>query len=107
MTEQYQRSNINEEDADQAIRSLTSGDSGAVLEPGTTYFVDTTGGATALILPASEEGGELRLKNVGTNQLTVQAQGADTIDGAATTILANIYDAVTLVSDEGNLWGIW
>lgn len=107
MTEQYQQPDINTPDPDDTIRFLTDSDEGAVLDVDTTYFVDTTASAINLTLPPSSEGGELRVKNTGVNQLTLTRGDADTIDGATSFVLLNIYDSATLVADGQGLWGIW
>ena len=107
MTEQYQRKDINDPDSDDAIQTLSDSDEGATLDVDTTYFVDTTGSAVNLVLPPSEDGGELRVKNTGVNQLTLTRGGTDTIDGANTFVLLNIYDSATLIADGQGTWGIW
>jgi len=107
MTEQYQRRNINDEDPEASIRNLTSADDGATLEPNATYFIDTTDAAATFNLPPAADGGSILVKNTGGNQLTISRSGGDTIDGAETAILSNIFDAAEFVSNGQSFWGIW
>lgn len=65
---------------------------------------DTTGGAftLALFTAVGNAGKELILKNLGTSNLTIDANGSETIDGALTKVLTNKYAAVNLISDNAN-----
>lgn len=107
MTEQYQRKDINDPDSDDAIQRLSDSDEGATLDVDTTYFVDTTDAVVSLVLLPAADGGELRVKNTGVNQLTLTRSGTDTIDGSSTFVLLNIYDSATLIADGQGTWGIW
>lgn len=107
MTEQYQQPDINTPDPDDDIRHLSDSDEGSTLEVDTTYFVDTSANPVSVMLPSSEAGGELRVKNTGGNSLTLTITGTDKIDGAGSFVLLNIYDSATLVSDGQGTWGIW
>ena len=71
-----------------------------------TVVADTTAGNLTFTLPSSSfvsDGRTYRLKNIGTNTLTVQAAGSDKIDGAASITLTN-YAAVDLVKQSTNWW---
>lgn len=106
MTEQYSRGTINEPGAPM-IATFSFADSGETLQTRHTYFVDTAGGATTLNLPIAAGGGEIRVKNMGGNPLTLSRTGTDLIDGATTFILAGLFDSATFVSNEDEAWGIW
>ena len=90
-----------------SIASLDSSNDGMTLSPGTTYFVDTSGGDVSLNMPAAEDGGEIRVKNTGGNVVTLSATGSDSIDGGGTYELVNLNDAVVVISNNQSLWGIW
>ena len=59
-------------------------------------------GTFTVDLPAVSKtsGKQLEIKNIGTGVITVDASGAETIDGAATVVLSTRYDSVTLVSNS-------
>lgn len=46
----------------------------------------------------------LNIKNVGTGTITVDGDGAETIDGAATAILSSQYDAITIQCNGVTWW---
>ena len=83
---------------------------------GTQQFVliDPSGGDVTVNMPdaATYPGREIKLKlteNSNANTVTLQCQGADTIDGAAsnTTALDTQYEAISVVSDGGTNWFIF
>jgi hypothetical protein len=71
-------------------------------------FVDATAGAVTLTLPVASDndGMTVLVKKIdaSVNAVTIAAQGADTIDGAATQALAAQYDALTLFCDGSGWW---
>lgn len=73
------------------------------------YFVrgDTTSGAFTLTLPTAVGilGKEYIIKNIGVNNLTIDGNSSETIDGALTKVLSNKYASVNIISDGSN-WGI-
>ncbi len=75
------------------------------VEFGTIYAVDTTSGALTADLPnleGQEKSKWVTFKNTGVNNLTLTPLGVETIDGAATLVLAaNEY--ATLVSNK-TIW---
>ncbi len=52
-----------------------------------------------LIAAASATGQILNIKNVGTGTITIDGNGAETIDGATTQVIATQYDCITIQSD--------
>lgn len=66
--------------------------------------VDTTSGAANvnLFTAIGNNSKELIIKNMGTNNLTIDANGTETIDGSLTKILTNKYSAVNIFSDGAN-----
>jgi hypothetical protein len=48
----------------------------------------------------------LQIKNVGTGVITIDANGADTIDGALTIVLDQQYASVTLLCALAGIWYI-
>lgn len=73
-------------------------------------LADATGGAITVNLPpaANATNRVLRVKKIDAsgNAVTVDGDGAETIDGAATQALAAQYDALTIFSD-GTSWHIF
>lgn len=71
-------------------------------------LVDATTGAVTVTLPATQdmEGRTVTVKKLdAVNNVTVDGAGAETIDGAATVVLATQYDVCVLLSD-GAAWHI-
>lgn len=70
---------------------------------------DTVGGVVTVNLPAAAtagDGAELSIKKLGTTgNVTIDGDGAETIDGAATLVLTTQYECKTIVSD-GSDWYI-
>ena len=73
---------------------------------GGVYLIDTSAAAVTINLPTAARlaGRYVRFKNInlGVNNLTVAANGAETIDGAATAILAP--NAFTTIMSDGTNW---
>ena len=68
-------------------------------------FADTDGGAFTATLPAGVEGQEFHIKNTGSNALTIDGNGTETIDDELTqTIYTN--DAVHLIYNTTEKWRI-
>ena len=68
-------------------------------------LADTTSGAlTVTLQPASGlDGRTIFIKKIaGINNITIDGNAAETIDGAATNILATLWTSVTLVCDGSN-----
>lgn len=66
---------------------------------------DTAGGAVTLTLPAASTATNVVfwIKKIGsTGNVTVDAVGSQTIDGALTAVLTAQYEAITVVSDGGS-----
>lgn len=70
----------------------------------------TTGAVTSLTIPTAQIAGsrEFTIKdgggNAGANSITIDTEGSETINGAATFVLNTNYEAVTLYSHDGNLY---
>lgn len=63
-------------------------------------------GTTIITLPSGHSAGDMIIiKNTGTNTVTIDGDGAETIDGSATHSLSYQYQSVNLVSDGSN-WHI-
>ena len=74
----------------------------------TVYMGDTTSGALQLTLAAASglQGGTLKIKNLGGNNLTIVADGTDTIESLSQIVLESQGAAVQLFSD-GSDWYIF
>lgn len=72
----------------------------------------TTGAVTSLTLPSAQtvNGRTIIIKDAGgnaaTNNITVDTEGAETIDGAATAVINGNYDSISIYSDGSN-WFIY
>jgi hypothetical protein len=68
------------------------------------YVIDCTSGTFTVTLPASSgrTGRILIIKNSGAGTITVDGNGAETIDGAATVTLAVQYGTIQIMSDGTN-----
>lgn len=80
----------------------------AASEDGILVDDDTAGGAVTITLPlsASSDGVKYHIKKLGTTgNVTIDANGAETIDGATTKVLSAQYASVTIVCD-GTSWHI-
>lgn len=73
----------------------------------TLVVVDTTGGSVTLTLPTalSAEGHRLDIKKIASaHTLTVDASGAETIDGAATLSWTTLHQSYGVISDGTQWW---
>lgn len=73
-----------------------------------TILVDATGGAKTINLPAAASH-TYRIYNIkkidaSGNAVTIDGAGAETIDGAATQVIAAQYDSYTIQSDGTEWW---
>ena len=84
------------------IKAITS-TGGALTLDETNHIVNVTANTFTINLPTAGIGAgrEYVIKNSGTGLITVDADGAETIDGAATQTL-NQYESITIVSDGTN-----
>jgi len=78
------------------------------VKPNNLYLVDTSGGAVTLTLPPSADVGDgerIEFKNVGTNDLVIDAYSSQKIENSATSFLtlSNYGEAVTLVKWGGSI----
>jgi hypothetical protein len=80
---------------------------GAYTATNADYVIDCTSGTFTVTLPASSgrTGRILIIKNSGAGTITVDGNGAETIDGAATYSLAVQYATIQIISDGTN-WKI-
>jgi len=69
-------------------------------------LVDASGASITVNLPAAAGGGRfvVKKKDSSAYTVTIDADGAETIDGALTQVLAFQYDSLTLVSDGSDWW---
>ena len=85
-------------------------DASAAIKPEHSFVkVDTTGGSVTVTLPAARlcKGREYKFKKlVAANTMTLDADGSETIDGAATVSTSTQYGNYTLVSDGSN-WHVF
>ena len=95
--------------ADVTVTELTSADSPyTVLATDEVLDCDCSGGAITLNLPASLAGHRYSAKKIDSsgNLLTLDPNGAETIDGSSTLIMSVQYDAATLVGIDSD-WKIY
>ena len=91
--------------------AITSASSPVTAAVSTHYGADSSGGAITFNLPALSGlsgGEEIRIKlNTAGNNLTLTANGADTIEGSGSTYVMSIAkEAVTCVASSGTNWEI-
>lgn len=89
--------------ADVFSTNSTSGT--ASLTANETYIVNTSGGTATLTLPAPSADVFVRVKDSGsaeTNNITINPNGAETIDGASSLVIDSNYGSAVLVSDGTN-----
>lgn len=90
-----------------AVRTVTA--TGALLAADYLVLADASAGAVTLTLPAValSEGALIVVKktDASANAVTIDGNGAETIDGAATQAVASQYDALTVACD-GSAWWI-
>lgn len=70
-----------------------------------TTVVDTSGGAATITLPAPASTDFVRIKDNGNaeaNNITINPNAAETIDGAASNVISSNYGSITLASDGTN-----
>tara|TARA_Y100000296_G_scaffold32758_1_gene37929 strand:+ start:720 stop:1154 length:435 start_codon:yes stop_codon:yes gene_type:complete len=76
-----------------------------ILANGTlTINLYTASGGTDGTGNIANEGRRIVVKNIGTNTVTVDPSGSETIDGASTKDLTAQYESLQLVSDGANWW---
>ena len=77
------------------------------LTSGTTYLVDTSGGVATLTMPTAVNNGFVFIKdsagNSVANNITINRNTADVIDGATSVVINSDYGSLYLVSD-GTDW---
>ena len=74
------------------------------------YGVNTTSGNVVVTLPAvsSNTSGVIRFKiKSGTNSLTLNPNGSDTIDDLSSVTLTDLYQSISLISDGSSNWEIF
>jgi len=79
---------------------------------GTLFVVDTTGGAVVVNLPDIDTVGEAFRCGVlkddgGSNTITVNGDGTDTLNGSATYVIANAREMANFVADERGATDNW
>jgi hypothetical protein len=98
--------NVNALQAPFARRTLTA--PGAAVAADYLLLADATAGAVSVGLPAAAaaDGAVIVVKKIdaSANAVTLDADGAETIDGVATQTLTAQYDAVTVVCDGVAWW---
>lgn len=89
--------------------SVQTGNFNAVA--GICYEVDTTGGSRVVTLPTAfnVRGSCITIKNIGagSNTVTINADGSDLIDGAASYVITALRGSVTIISSGGTPVGRW
>lgn len=76
---------------------------------GSTYLVDTSGGAVSVTLPAPAANIFVIVKDIGsaeTNNITVLPNAAETIDGASSDVIDSDFGSATYVSDGSDWWRV-
>lgn len=93
-----------------ATENKTFGDSPYTPGPRELILYDCSGGASTVDLPtaASFPGTALIIKKVDSsiNELTINSNGADTIDGESSKVLYSQYQTLILTSDGGTEWSV-
>ena len=81
--------------------SHTAGDANIILVDD-----DTAGSAVTVTLLAAASGNQIyQIKKLGTTaSVTVDGNGAETIDGAANAVISTQYESITVVSDGTQWW---
>jgi hypothetical protein len=77
-------------------------DSGYVANDGESVIVDATGGVTTIALPAANLSANFSIrikKKDSVNNVIVDPNGSDTVDGAATYTLTSLYESVQVQCD--------
>lgn len=71
-------------------------------------IVDASGGNITITLPEAStcQGYEFTIKKIDSsvNTVTIDGDGAETIDDDTTQIISNQYDAITVTSDNSEWW---
>ena len=106
--EQEDRKNLKRDDvAGRTSRTVVTYTSGQTIGQGQDVVLCDTdsGGFTLTLMPAAERFKVLSIKNIGTsgNDLTIDANASETIDGGATLVLSDL-DAARLQSDGAGWW---
>jgi hypothetical protein len=90
--------------------AIDSGDTPYAIAAGQHVDADAASGAITVNLPDAATAGsgalvQVRRINSGANAVTLDGDGADTINGAATLALNSQWDCYTLMSDGVSAWG--
>jgi hypothetical protein len=87
------------------IFNMSTGSGAFSASADTTYVVDTSGGVATVTLPAPTADRFVRIKDNGNavaNNITVNPNAAETLDGASSYVISSDYGAATFVADGTN-----
>jgi hypothetical protein len=91
------------------IKSVSASATVVLTYPRTLYKVTTSGGNVTMTLPPARTAVGMRVefkKMSAANTLTIDADGAETIDGSLTVALTTQYTGRSMVSDGTSDWSI-
>lgn len=94
-------------ESDGAVKTVTTTYTASALDE--LVLADASGGAFTVTLPRAEDGTKrLTIKRIssGVNAVTIEPQGSDTIEGAASVTLATQWGSRTLQSNGSDAWVI-
>ena len=111
-----QKASINERELDSRLQTIDSPEFKRLSAAYTLTLADrdfvwlceTGAGAYSVTLPPAPlaSGVSYTIKRIGTNTITLDGDGAETVDGSATLALGTQYDAVTIRSDGTEWWTV-